>query len=675
MSKATSLSTRFFNIKKLRSIIPWQKIVLPILLLLVGNFYTYYSITHKNYPSLFYQNEFAPAVMFACGYEFANPASTNSSLQSFLDNKTSSFECKNLAQEHATPLNYFQSLERYMILSAGVLWKILGVNWDHLIPLFLILYSICLLATYSIFRLGMNQFLSFFFSLFVAFSFLQMYYVTQLRDYSVAPFLLCVVWILGKLVIASPNRKQLLLLSLFSGVCLGLGLGFRIDLLVVLPFFLISVLFFVKSGKNFFQNKLAAVILFSIGFFTAGFPVLYALHHHGGGDLAHIIILGLADSFTPSLGLGQPETYSVIPAYRDLIPFTAVNSFSQRMYGVEDLIPTATKNYSYYSTLFLVHYLSTFPADFLVRIYASMLQVPLIFIHGFWYHVFNSIPIRSIIAVLPFIVTATIAFFQLRKALFLLFTLLYLGTYPVLQFDPRHYFYLEFVGLWFIGFLCQQCIFLVRNKSNRALFEEIKSKVASRWKTIAVTAIMSFASLSILIISLRFYQENHLNKLFNHYLDAKTELINPILSKKNKQYMIKLPLKNNDPKSSYVDTVYLKIKSKEKCPLKQISLKLHYREKPSAFGSTEETLTIPTAHAITYFLPIYNFHNGSGHDILDEAFLPSYWVDSLEYSSADASCIQDIAYLQDLKNTPLLLTLKLQSGWEKTKLYQYFQRI
>lgn len=88
----------------------------------------------------------------------------------FLDNKTSSFECKNLAPVHATALNYFQSLERYMILSAGILWKILGVDWNHVIPLFLILYSMSLLATYSIFRLGMNPFLSFF-SLFIAFSF------------------------------------------------------------------------------------------------------------------------------------------------------------------------------------------------------------------------------------------------------------------------------------------------------------------------------------------------------------------------------------------------------------------------------------------------------------------------------------------------------------------------
>lgn len=675
MSKATLLSIMFFKIKKLSSNLSWQKIVLPILLILFGNFYTYYSITHNNYPSFFYQNEFAPAVMFACGNEFANPASINNSLKAFLDNKTNTFDCRNFPQTHPTPLNYFQSLERYMILIAGILWKILGVNWDYLIPLFLILYSISLLATYSIFRLGMNQFLSFFFSLFVATSFLQMYFVTHLRDYSVAPFLLVVVWILGKLVIAPPNRKNLLLFSILSGICLGLGLGFRIDLLVMLPFFLITMLFFVKVDKNTFQNKLAAIVLLLIAFFSAGFPVLYALHQHGGGDLAHIIILGLADSFTPNLGLGQPETYSVIPAYRDLIPFTAVNSFSQRIYGIEGLIPTATKNYSYYSTLFLLHYLTTFPADFLVRIYASILQVPVIFIHGLWQHIFNYALLRNIIAILPFAVTAIIACFQLRKALFLIFALLYLGTYPVLQFDPRHYFYLEFVGLWFIGFLCQQCIFLIQNKSNKVLFEELKAKIRARWKVILLTLTMSFTILGISMVSLRSYQENNLNKLFNNYLEARTETINPILNEDNKNYTIKLPLKNKDLQSSYLDTLYLKITSKTKCPLSQISFKLHYLEKPPILGNTEETLTLPSEHSTIYFLPIYNFHNGAGRDILDEAFLPSYWIDSLEYSSTDAQCIKDITYVKDIKNIPLLLTLKLQPGWEKTKLYQYFQRI
>ncbi|WP_115707529.1 hypothetical protein [Legionella sainthelensi] len=675
MLKINSLSQGFFNTKKYRLPSSWQKILFPLILLFVGNFYTYYSITHKHYPSFFYQNEFAPAVMFACGHGFANPTQISDSLQSFLDNKTTNFECKNIVQKGLKPLNYFQSLERYMILSSGFMWKIFGVSWNNLVPLFLLLYSISLLAIYSIFRLGLSQSFSLLLTLFIAISPLQMYYVVQLRDYSVAPFLLSIVGIIGTLVTNSPNRKKLLVSSFFSGSLLGLGLGFRTDILVMLPFFLISLLFFVKIEHKAIQRKLEAILIFSISFFAVGYPVLQAYHSYGGGGLAHVIILGLADSFTPNLGLRQLETYSIIPLYFDLVPYTIVNSFSERIYGIEHLMPATAKEYNYYSSLFLLNYLSTFPADFLVRIYASMLQVPLIFIHGVVQKIAAYIPLRTVAAVLPFFVTATIAFFQLRIALFILFTLLYLGAYPVLQFDPRHYFYLEFVGLWFIGFLIQYCIFFIKNKSNITLFEAIKIKVQARWKIISITSIVSVAILTLSIISLRVYQENHLNKLFNHYLEARTETINPILDEDHKNYIIKLPIKNNDIQSSYLETIYLRIKSKEKCPLNQISLKPHYLEKPPGSWSSPEAVTLSTSQTMTYFLPIYNFHNSTGHDVLDEALLPSYLIDSFEYSISDAICIQDIAYLTDINKIPLLLTLKLPQDWENTKLYQYFKKI
>lgn len=650
------------------------KILLPILLIVLGNFYVYHNIAHKHEQSFFYQNEFAPAVMFACGHEFANPKEIPSSLNSFLENKALSFDCSNIAQEKTAPLNHFQAMGRYMILSAGIIWKIMGVNWDNLIPLFLVLYSISLLVTYFIFRLGMNPVLSFLLSLFVAFSSMQIYYVIQLRDYSVAPFLLSTLFIAGKLLISSPGKKTLFLYCCGAGALLGLGLGFRIDLLVMLPFFLITILFFVKVEKYAILNKLIACAFFLISLFIAGFPILYTLHNHSGGNLAHVIILGLADSFTSGLGLGQPETYSVIPAYRDLISYTVVNSFSQRVYGVEQLILPTTKEYTHYSSLFLLNYLSTFPADFLVRIYASIFQVPLIFIHGFLQKIANYIPLRNVVAMLPFVTTVIMAFFQIRLALFVLFTLLYVGAYPVLQFDVRHYFYLEFVGLWFVGFLGQQILFLIKNKDNVLFLKEIKSRLLSHWKMISTITVVGFIILSAPVMLLRIYQTSHLHQLFNSYLDANAEPINSVLDKETEQFIIKLPI-NNFPKTTYVKATYLKIQTTEKCPLNQITLKPHYLEAPPVFWEAPQEFTIATAQATTFILPIYNFHNATGHDILDEVFLPSYWIDSLAYSMKDSGCIQDIAYLKDTKNLPLLLTLKLHSGWESTRLYQSFQRV
>lgn len=650
-----------------------KNIFLPILLLVIGNLYTYHSIITNHYPSFFYQNEFSPAVMFACDAGFANPGKENIALKEFLDNKTTSFTCDNVVKNSLAPLNNFQKFERYLLLSAGFTWKIFGIAWDNLIPLFLLLYSISLLAIYYIFRLGMNRFFSFIFSLFLATSSLQLFYVTQLRDYSVAPFLLMLLLIAGKLVVSSPGRKCLFLLSLLGGGILGIGLGFRVDLLILIPFFLITLIFFVKTDKRPIQNKLFAILFFLTGFLIAGFPILNAMHALGGGDLAHVIILGLADPFTTSLGLAQPETYSIIPAYRDLIPYTVVNSFAQRVYGVEKLFPTATATYSHYGNLFLLKYIATFPADFLIRMYASIIQVPLIVAHGDIHNVSPYFPLKYILLLIPVIATFFVAIFQLRTALFLLFSLIYLGAYPVLQFDPRHYFYLEFIGWLFIGILSQQIMSLIINRNNAEFFENIKMQWTLRAKMIFLIILVCGTILSVALIASRYYQSNNLSKLFGDYLGAQAATVSPVLNEKSDKFVVKLPSKKHPPQTSYLETIYLKIETRENCLLNNISLHLHYLEEPPAFWEAPKVLTVPTANQTTLFLPIYNYHNGAGKTVIDETYLPSYRVGHLEYTLQDASCIQSIAYVKETEAMPLLLALTLQTGWENTKRYQFLQ--
>src|SRR5436309_559204 len=47
---------------------------------------------------------------------------------------------------------------------------------------------------------------------------------------------------------------------------------------------------------------------------------------------------------------------------------------------------------------------------------------------------------------------------DLRIGFFLVFFLLYFGGLPGTQFDPRHFFHLEFIAWWAIGFLLTAAI-------------------------------------------------------------------------------------------------------------------------------------------------------------------------------------------------------------------------
>ena len=58
----------------------------------------------------------------------------------------------------------------------------------------------------------------------------------QLRDYAKGPFLLAVMLIMGLLVVGPAGRRRAIALSAPAGAVIGLGLGFRTDLMVaVLP--------------------------------------------------------------------------------------------------------------------------------------------------------------------------------------------------------------------------------------------------------------------------------------------------------------------------------------------------------------------------------------------------------------------------------------------------------
>ena len=70
----------------------------------------------------------------------------------------------------------------------------------------------------------------------------------HLRDYSKAPFTVALVMILVALVLRPRRTRDVLLLSLGYGLVMGVGYGFRTDLLVDIPPFLISVALFLPVG-------------------------------------------------------------------------------------------------------------------------------------------------------------------------------------------------------------------------------------------------------------------------------------------------------------------------------------------------------------------------------------------------------------------------------------------
>src|SRR2546427_383899 len=72
-------------------------------------------------PAYFYQSDFGPAVMAACGRGFVNPVVTPSSpLTTFLQQSTPELRCNQLDRDiPQTPLTPFQTTTTYLLRAAG----------------------------------------------------------------------------------------------------------------------------------------------------------------------------------------------------------------------------------------------------------------------------------------------------------------------------------------------------------------------------------------------------------------------------------------------------------------------------------------------------------------------------------------------------------------------------
>ena len=71
----------------------------------------------------------------------------------------------------------------------------------------------------------------------------------NLRDYAKAPFTVALVTILVALVVRPWRLRDVLLLSLGYGLVMGIGYGFRTDLLVDIPPFLIAIALFLPGRR------------------------------------------------------------------------------------------------------------------------------------------------------------------------------------------------------------------------------------------------------------------------------------------------------------------------------------------------------------------------------------------------------------------------------------------
>ncbi len=422
---------------------------------------------------------FLPSILWASGHGFTRPAGApEGALANFLQGGREELLPKQIPIDLPTvTADPFSRMHLYLFGLVALAWHFFGIYWDVL-KLISLLFVLCTIPiVYLIFRLGMNQAFSAAATLLFAFSPGVLSITPFIRDFARAPFILCVLLILGFLLKRPPSLKALSVWGLMLGLVQGAGLGFRHDVIMcLLPSVFVLLGCRTASAKRVWVRlgaaRCAAIASMCAGFVLAGFPILSVMRHEGS-DSYHNVMMGLATEMSDVIGL-ERASYEMMPMMNDGYCNLVARSFMQRTHGATPgyLTPESARA----KREWLREAVETFPADFVTRAYAAslwvlrgpspetnnVLSVPLREGHGAWFVPFGAHMERYG----PWYVAAALLLlsaYDLRLAAMVLLLGSYFCYTASLQAMYRHVFYMNILSLWSAGFVLERSVLAARS--------------------------------------------------------------------------------------------------------------------------------------------------------------------------------------------------------------------
>lgn len=432
----------------------------------------------------FYQYEMGPAIMVACGHGLRRE-SAEPQMASFLGLKQQSLDCAHAVPDGIeTELKPFQSAHRYLLLTVGQAWKLFGVDWRVIDRLAIGLYALSCALAFLLLRIFLPPVWSLAGAWLYATAGTHLRFLDYLRDYAKVPFVLAILWGLAWLLHKRRPLAQVLTVALLMGCTLGLGLGFRMDLLIFLPFAAgMLLLFYPAPLREAWRERGLAVAVLVLAAYVCAYPVLTAMAE--GSNAAHVILLGLSQEFSSALGLVSLD-YQLAPHYNDAYQLMQVEALAA-LRGQQTHLVLANSRYEFFSTQLLTEYLLHFPADLGLRVGAAIVR-------GIAYEFELQLDLAGECAlVLVALTCIAIGWHSRRLGLAFTVAIAFLFAYQALQFNLRHFFYLSIVPLLGAGLVCYGAIRALR-------YRAMQSPMGSQWNAVLAVRQALLATGMLLLI-------------------------------------------------------------------------------------------------------------------------------------------------------------------------------
>jgi hypothetical protein len=593
----------------------------------------------------FYQEEFGPAVVLACAEKIAVPE-TSAALTDFLQGHSQSFDCADLPPVTGAPFSIWQRQHLYLVLAAGIVWSLAGVWWHALALISALLAGGFVVAVYAVGRLFLPASWAAAVALAAALSPYHARMLPEVRDYSKAAFIVAIVWFGCRLAAPAPSGRRSLLIGALAGIVTGVGFGFRPDLATAVPFVLmVLLLVLIGTRSRAWRHVLFAAAAFAFAFAAAGAPMLAA--YGRGGVLGFAALNGLTTPFAAELGLSEPP-YDIGQLFLDNYINALVHGYAAKFSAPGEWPDYLAQypHYGGYSVRAFLEYARHFPADMLIRAYASILKVLSPHTRDVALTPLNPGLVLTLLALALVAADAPLVSMALGLAI------VYFSGLGALQFHPRHLFHLEFFS-WLAAAVVGVTVLRVSRRE-----WSLAQLRAGAWVPLA-----GILAAALLLMGLRVYQQHAAASLFEEYLRAERQALplqeerqgNAVLLQVNGAVpdMTGAPRDVSEPtrRGYYLHAVL----DERRCALRTLTLRIAYTVTADDF-SRDLVVTTGAAAETHVFFPVFTdaAHRFAG----------------IELAPEHRPCLAGLDAVVGYKALPLPLWLRLRSDWRGQPLYQ-----
>lgn len=427
--------------------------------------------------------------------------------QAFLSRQIEYFPCEAL---HGVPLvevgvSWRQSEYFHRLL--GLWFQVIGPTINAFVGFQAAFHAATCAIAYLIFRLGLWRIVALAGAAGLAWSSWHLTAVAMPIEYAKAPWMLAAVALCGLLLRRDGQGKPLRIPALALGLVVGIGIGFKADLMAAVPLALITTTLFVRGTSSAPSRKLEATWCVVLGIAAGSAGVLWRTL---GGETGSL----LAVQFLGGLAWTTEGQHAVNPLYDYGLAFddshitVLINSYAQRVLGATQPMHFLSREMQQASTQLLWDIWSTFPGDFVLRVIAATLRV--LQLNGYG---------------LPLAVAGLFAVFARspRAGWFVAVATVYLSAYVSLVFQRRHFYHLEFISWGLSGAVIQALLMPHRWAPVRITAGERWRQIGGRALTAAIPLLVIAAGALAVLTAARTYQEGAVLRLVDGHIRAARE--------------------------------------------------------------------------------------------------------------------------------------------------------